>query len=409
MKWRNHLLILLVISPLLLLNCRDEVRSQPYFEKLLTLSAAGTPPHVGYVDTLRLPEYIENDLLWPVPDELVDDDFDPELLAYFQRDDNELLCSGSSGTCKTYALPRDFQTVALVMNTDLFEESGIVPPDELQNFDWDAFREIAAMLTDAGEDVKGVGFTTSFANWLPFLFQANGSWFDEAGMSVTLDTDQAREALTFYTDLVRDEYAIVVDGPGPYPGVYDEGGLLDMFVNEQVGMALIGPSMYHVLRIKYEQQGISEPPLKVVELPAGPTGAKATIAYVVGFGLFREPSAPALELLEFVTSEEGMMIWFSPESLGLGSPVPVPPTYIPARMSLRDAWMEAHPGTEAFVEGAQHLAFYQPAVVPFGAMEEFDRQATEILREVLLREMPVEEAVQELQAKGDEIMSGYGQ
>lgn len=395
MKLRRILLTLLVISPVLLFNCRDEVRSQPYFDRLVTLIVAGEAPDVGYVDSLRATEYINQDLLWPIPDELVEDDFYPQLLAYFQREG------------QTYALPRDFQTVALLVNMDLFEEAGLLSPSELEEFKWDHFQEIAAVLTNPDEDVYGVGLTAGLVNWLPFLLQAGGSPLDESGAQITLDTEEAWVALTFYTDLIRNGYALVSDGPWPFLGMYGEGGLLEMFAHGKVAMILAGPTMYNDLKRLLEEMD-SPPHVEVVELPEGPAG-KATIAYVVGFGLFREPSASALAFLQFVTSGEGMQIWFSPESLDLKPPIPAPPIYMPARISQRDAWMEAHPDTAAFMSGVDYLSFYQPPTASFQGMEEFDRLAAEILSAVLRAEITVEEAVQELQANGDAILAEFGQ
>lgn len=432
MKLRKILLMLLVISPVLFLNCRDEIRCQPYFDKLVRRIGDEDAPDVGYVDSLRAPGYVKEGWLKPIPDQLVEKDFDPRLLAYFQRDESGRHCGESSDTCYTYALPHDFQTVALVLNVELFERIDIDPeriPDlaVAGEWTWDKFEGFAAELTSHDEGIYGAGLTSAFTNWLPFLLQAGGSLFDESGTFMTLDTDEAREAMIFYTDLVLNGFAFVPEGPWPSRGMfgqlewpeppaYGEGGLLDMFVDGRVAMFFAGPSQYNSLRNLYRDKRIFDPPVRVVELPAGRSGKRATVAYVVGYGLFQEPSESALAFLAFATSEDEMRIWFEPESLGLEPPMPAPPIFMPARLSLQQDWVDAYSeseadksAAEAFLAGADYLHFYQPATLPFEALEAFDREAAEILSWALAGEIATEEAVQELQAAGNTILEEFQQ
>lgn len=398
MKRQKIWLILLVIAPLLLLNCRDEVRSQAYFEKVQTAFVAGDPPDVFYVDTLRAPQLIEQGWLAPV-DGLVDlQDIYPQLLEYFQREG------------QTYVVPRDFQTVAMALNTRMLDEYGVgLPPGD---WTWHDMAEIAAAIS--GGDVYGIGLTPTMVNWLPFLFQAGGSLLNEDHTAVTLDTDQARESLGFWMELVGNQWAFVpkvpVDQQWPDMGMYGEGGLLDMFVNDRLAMVMIGPSGYRTLVEMYRERGVEDPPIHVTRLPAHPqTYKRTTVAYVVGFGLSHKAGEPAVRLLNYIASEEGMRIWFDPQSLDL-QPLEEPPVmFVPTRMSLREAWLARYQdaiqadrsAAEAFMFGGEDIGFYQPLTLSFGQMAEFDRQAAGILRAALLGEITVEEAVKRLQESGD--------
>ena len=44
----------------------------------------------------------------------------------------------------------------------------------------------------------------NFERWLPFLYQAGGSVLNDDWTEVTLDSDEAREALDFYVGMVKD-------------------------------------------------------------------------------------------------------------------------------------------------------------------------------------------------------------
>lgn len=382
MKSRAIYVCVLIALCILAVACRDEFRSRPYFERLEQQIETGEPPDVGYIDTLRAPEYINEDRLMPL-DNLIDPgdlaDFYPPLLAHFQRHGN------------TYAIPRDFCTLALLVNVQLFAQKGLV--DENGNAiapeNWEQFRNFAEILTDREAGIFGVGLTTAFWNWMPFMFQAGGSILHPSGTSMTLTGNAGNEALTFYTDLYKDGFAFVPDGEWPYQGIYND--MLDAFEQGEVAMFIEGNSVYNALK----ERGA---PVQVVELPAGPgeDGLRATISYVVGYGLFREPGTElepgsALDLLRFTTSEEGMGIWADcPE-----------PLYMPTRQSMRAEWVAEHPDAAALMAGVDYLYSYQPATASIEAITDFDQQAADIIGQALRDEITVGHALAELQRIGN--------
>lgn len=372
MKLRRMLLTLLVILPILVTGCTWLTRSWPHFDFLKEKFAAGEAPDLAYIDGVWAPGYIDQSWLRPIPGELMDDDFYPQLLEYFQRDG------------QTYALPHNFQTVQLLVNSEMFEKAGLDPPTT-----WDEFRETAQMLTNHDEGVYGIGLTSALWNFLPALFQAGGSLLDESGTQLTLDTPEAIEALSFYTDLtVSYEVAYVVEGEWPTLGEYDE--MLQLFSQGKIAMFFAGPNIYKILK----DQGL---PVQVVESPAGPAG-KATVAHVRGYGLFRDADTgdPALDLLRFATSQEGMKFWIGDSE--------TPPDYMPARQSLRDEWLEVHPDTVPFMAGVDYIRSYQPATASTAAIAEFDQLAAKVISQALHGEISAEEALGILQEKGNAIL-----
>jgi ABC-type glycerol-3-phosphate transport system substrate-binding protein len=413
MKVRKILLVFLLISPVLTTYCTEPYSSRTYFEqleeKLYTMQAAGVEtPAVVYVDGLWAPQYISQGLLTPIPVERMDDfgDFYETLLPYFQRDENQLPCSDSSGACYTYALPHNVQTMGLVVNWDLFQEAAQYVDIDLKRveegeWNWDDFRAMAENLTTLGPDVYGVGLTPGFWNFLPFLFQADGLLLNESGTELILTQHRAEEAwpafdaLAFYTDLYReglvfpprDQWPV---GQWPYWGQYDE--MIDAFAEKRIAMLPTGPSVYDRILDRMGLDPATQETVKVIELPAGPA-RRATIGEVRGFGLVGEPSEAAVKFLNFATGPEGMSFWIGDQQS--------PPDYLPARRSLRGAWLETHPDTNAFAAGTEYMVSYQPAVAPIQAIAEFDQLAADYISGALLGEISVEEALEIIQAEGN--------
>ncbi len=100
---------------------------------------------------------------------------------------------------RTYAIPRDANTLVLCYNADMFRAKGLDPDKPPQT--WSELTADAAKLTDPAKHVYGFGFSAMQAEegvfqWLPFLYQAGGS-IDH------LDTPQAASSLQILVDFVK--------------------------------------------------------------------------------------------------------------------------------------------------------------------------------------------------------------
>lgn len=378
MKLRTIMLILLVISPILMFNCSTPKRRLPSW--LAARMEAGERPDVGYVDVMQIPAFIKQGWLTPLPDnfELDKEDFQPVLLDYFQYEG------------QLYAVPFDFQPITLLVNDAMFDKYGLDVPTT-----WDDLRKAAEVIQEGEADNEGfyaVGLTAGLWNWLPFLYQAGGSLFDESGSRLALNTDQAQEAFTFYTALAGDGLAFVGAGDEwPYWGAYGDEGVINRFIEGKTAMCFGGPGIYNSLR----EAGV---PVRAVEPPEGPAG-KATIALVRGYGLFSDRPT-AVELLQFLSHPDQMKVWIG------DSQSPSPPDYLPVRRSLQDSWLAVHPDTEAFIRSADYIA---PApvmpLVDFDAVVQLDKVAAQKIGVALHGEILAEEALSQLKAEGDQILA----
>jgi ABC-type glycerol-3-phosphate transport system substrate-binding protein len=398
MKWRNILIVMAIVGPLLMLSCRDEVRTEPFFQELRKQVDGTNPPDVAYMDSLRAPRFILDAMLKPIPpDAYANDlaDFYPQLLPYFQRNG------------QMYVLPHDFQVVALAVNIDVLAKAGLPVPDD--KFNWNDLERYCAVLRDKG--FAGIGLTPTMVNWLPFVYQAGGRLLDDGGNQMVLDGAPAVEALDFYAGLVQRGLA-VAPNPTGWPDMgYEQ--LLSMFVDGKLGMVMVGPSPYNKLVGQFRSRGIDPPPMQVIPLARHPgTGRRTSVAYVVGYGLTREPTDASTRFLSYAVSPEGMKIWYNPAALGLKPPEQPPIMFVPARRSLADDWLKANSynlaaesAARAFLAGVDDIGFYQPVTLSYGAMQQFDEKAAYILADVLAGKLDPKTAVSQIQAVGAELLA----
>jgi multiple sugar transport system substrate-binding protein len=104
---------------------------------------------------------------------------------------------------KTYAVPRDANTLGLYYNADLFRAKGL-DPDKPPGT-WSELKAAAQKLRDPAKNVYGFGFSATQGEegvfqWLPFLWQAGGS-IDK------LDQPEAAAALQYVADMVQQDIA----------------------------------------------------------------------------------------------------------------------------------------------------------------------------------------------------------
>ncbi|MFK4070382.1 ABC transporter substrate-binding protein [Streptomyces sp. NPDC029674] len=178
-------------------NPRISVRIQltpwtSYWTTLKTSMRGGTAPDVFWMNAVNFQLYASNGVLEPLSGHIKADatpvDRHPEALVklYSHR-----------GT--QYGLPKDFDTIGLWYNKQLFDKAGIKYPDE--SWTWDDVRDAAAELTDPGRGVHG--FAAEMQRQIkiyPAVVGADGFILRD-GRSGFGD-DRTIEGLRFLTDMV---------------------------------------------------------------------------------------------------------------------------------------------------------------------------------------------------------------
>ena len=275
-----------------------------YWTKLKTLLAANTPPDVFAMDAPLYLDYQSRDVLLniqPYIDKTPGflDGFYPVTLEAYKLPDGY------------YGLPRDFQTVVLYYNIDMFNAAGIAYP----TVDWtyDDFRTAAKSLTiDKNGDgtIDQWGFTSDLWDMELFWSEAIWSWGGEvinADHTQTLVGEPiAREAWQFMYDLMfTDKSMPDTNTSGQYGG--------DLFQAGIAAMTTIGhwavPG-YATVEFKWD----------VAPMPISPSGGRATSVNSAGFVVAKDSKYPdaSWEFIKYCLSQTGQARL---TELGLAIPV----------------------------------------------------------------------------------------
>ncbi len=200
---------------------QDEVRvtwmhtPDNYNEKLLANVAAGTPPDTAFISQSQFRTLVHDGLTVDITDYVMND----PLLSqenYFVQPQEIQRSTDENG--RWHGIGSTWTANHLFINTALFEEAGIEPPDfdDDKIWDWDTFLEAARLLTkdangrhpgDAGFDLDNVvqwGFFYDTSWWMTFdqLARVNGGAMSD-GQLITLDTPEAVEGIQAFADLIH--------------------------------------------------------------------------------------------------------------------------------------------------------------------------------------------------------------
>jgi multiple sugar transport system substrate-binding protein len=322
------------------------------------------------VDSFRLPDLVEAGAIEPAEGRLENaDDFYASLRDAFTYD----------GTF--YCPPKDFSTLGLQYNMDMFDAAGLDYPTV--DWTWEDLEEAAAALTNADDGVYGMVLSADMARWIAFLYQAGGEVASEDFSAMSLDSDAAREATEFYVGLVESGYA-------QQPSELDSGWAGEAFGKGRAAMAMEGNWIVSFLADQYPDLNYG-----VTELPAGAEEATMafTVCYAVAAGIPDERKDAAFELVNYLTGEEGMKAW---TDLGLA---------MPTRQSLRDQWLEQFPNLEPFLAGAEYARAWQ--FVP-GFQDVLDT-VNSGLQQAFVGSMLPDQVLQDAQSVGEEVLDRYRQ
>jgi multiple sugar transport system substrate-binding protein len=260
-----------------------------YWTKLNTLIAGGTPPDVFAMDAplfldwqsrgalLNLQPYIDAN-----PGFL--DGVYPQTLTAYETADGY------------YGLPRDFQTIVLFYNKDMFDAAGVPYPTE----DW-TYDDLMAAAKQLTVDTDGDGKIDQYGLWsdtwdMELLWSeaiwANGGEIISEDHSKTLIGEGGAMDAWKYID------SLYKEGVMPTPTAAGEFGG-DLFQAGKAAMTTIG----HWAVPGYVQSGIN---FDVVPMPSGPAG-EATSVNSAGFVISKDSKNKdaAFEFVKFAMSEAG--------------------------------------------------------------------------------------------------------
>lgn len=296
--------------------------------------AAGSPPDLFYLAPENLAGYAENGSLQPYGDELENkDDFYESLIENFTYND------------EFYCAPKDFSTLALVINTDIWEEAGLSDSDYPQ--DWDDLTAVAKTLTN--DDHVGLAFGAEFQRVGVFMAQAGGGLMSDD--QANADSPENLQALEYVQAHLQDGVFAYASDIGAGWGGEALGKSLAAMVIE--GNWITGAMENDFPDVSYA----------VVELPSGP-GGQGTLQFTNCWGLAADSpnQQAAADLVDFLTSPEQQLAFsdaFGP---------------MPSIMTAADQWTTDNPELEAFLTGADYAQFIPNMAGSVDVVADFNAQ-----------------------------------
>lgn len=278
--------------------------------------AAGSPPDLFYLATEALAGYAGNGSLKAYGDLLENKgDFYASLVENFTVDGD------------FYCAPKDFSTLALVINRGLWEAAGLTDADIPTT--WDELTSVAETLTT--DDVTGLAFGPEYQRVGTFMAQAGGRIISADGTEAVADSAENVEALTYVKDRMT-------DGTFAYSSDLGAGWGGEAFGKQLSAMTIEGNWITGAMTNDFPDVDFV-----VAELPAGPAG-KGTLQFTNCWGMAADSpnQQAALDLVEYLTSAESQLAF----SAAFGP--------MPSVQSAADQWTADNPGLAAFLSGSEY-------------------------------------------------------
>jgi multiple sugar transport system substrate-binding protein len=278
--------------------------------------AAGSPPDLFYASWDQFAGYAANGSLLPYGDRTAAaDDFFPSLRENFTIDD------------EFYCAPKDFSTLALVINTDAWAAAGLTDADIPT--DWEGLASVAQTLTTG--DQVGLSFGAEFQRLGVFMEQAGGGLVNEDGTEATADSPENVEAVTF----VQQMYT---DGVLRWPSDIDSGWGGEALGTGRAAMVIEGNWIVGAMKNDFPDLQYT-----VVQLPEGPAGP-GTFQFTNCWGIAADSANQdaALELVDFLTSTEQQVEFAN--AFGV----------MPSVQSAAEEFRTAFPEQAAFIDSAEY-------------------------------------------------------
>jgi len=226
-----------------------------------------------------------------------------------------------------YAAPKDFSTLALVLNTASWKQAGLTSKDYPKT--WKQLAAVAKKLTRSGQ----VGLCTGpeFHRLGVFMLQAGGWLVSKDGKTATVNNQANVTAFNFVKSMIKAGSFKLTNQIGA--GWGGEG-----FGKQECAMTIEGNWIAGAMTLDYPTVSY-----KAVELPAGPAG-KGTLQYDGGWGLAAasKNKTDAMALISYLTATKVEM--GNAKAFGV----------MPSVKADAKEWKKLYPQFAAFLAGAEY-------------------------------------------------------
>jgi multiple sugar transport system substrate-binding protein len=278
--------------------------------------AAGSPPDVFFTDANVFPTYAKAGNMVAYGDQVTaKSDFYPNLVKTFTYDN------------KFYCAPKDFSTLALIINTDIWTKAGLTDADVPKT--WADLETVSKKLTSG--DVKGLVMGETRDRIGAFMKQAGG-WIVNADQ--TKMTANSAENLTAMQEVQK----LLASGSAAWAKTVDAGWGGEAIGKGKAAMVIEGNWIKGAVKTDYPNLK-----WKAVELPSGPAG-KGTLSFTQCYGVASasKNQAAAIDLVNYLSTADPALAL----AKGLG--------VMPAIKSAAEGYKQAFPDESAFLAGADY-------------------------------------------------------
>jgi multiple sugar transport system substrate-binding protein len=283
-----------------------------YWQKLLTQLAGGTAPDVFTNQLAYFSQFVKKDQIMDITDLVKQSGLD--LSIYYPQLLEQYKYQG-----KLFGLPKDWDTIALMYNKDLFTANGLPEPKDLtwNTQDGGSFLKLSQDLTlDTNKKHPGeVGFDSKKTNQFGFMsYNVDNSFYwnfiamnggqiidKPFGTKLLLDSPESIGALQFLVDMV---YKYHVSPPGS--STQNSDAVNNLFASGKVAMMTDGSwnLITHFTNAKFK--------LGVAPLPTGPKG-RISVMNGLADAIYKDTKHPkeAWELVKWLAGEKSQEIMAS--------------------------------------------------------------------------------------------------
>src|SRR3954469_12520263 len=277
--------------------------------------SSGNPPDIFYLGNDQVATYAKANDLAPLDKLKNVKSFYPSLRAAYTYKGH------------LYAAPKDFSTLALVLNTSSWKGAGLTAKDYPKT--WKQLAAVAKKLTRNGQ----VGLCTNpeFHRLGVFMLQAGGWLVSKDGKTATVNNKANVTAFNFVKSMIKAGSMKLTNQIGA--GWGGEG-----FGKKQCAMTIEGNWIAGAMTHDYPTV-----PYRAVELPAGPAG-KGTLQYDGGWGLAAasKNKADAMAAISYLTATKVEM--GNAKAFGV----------MPSVKANAKEWKKLYPQFAAFLTGADY-------------------------------------------------------
>lgn len=297
-------------------NTVEVIAASDLGQQLGQAFASTTPPDLFYTDASKLGTFAKAGNLLAYGDQVKDAGFLPSLVKTFTYDG------------KFYCAPKDYSTLALEINTDMWTKAGLTDADIPK--DWASLEAVAKKLTSG--KVTGIVISDDINRSGAFIKQAGGWIVSDDGKTITADSAPAKAGLAEVQKMMKEGILKFAKDTTPATGWGGEAigkGVAAMTIEGN----WISGAKKDFPNLKY----------KVVELPAGPAG-KGTLLFSNCWGIAAKSKnqAQSIDLVKsLITTDQQMKF---ADAFGV----------MPSTEEGAKAFAAKYPDSAAFVAGGDY-------------------------------------------------------